>query len=189
MLYNSVAVTLLYFKPSKDTATMISLCTILGLSFVHDKCLIFTWINVVDINRFIANLIPYINSPLCALHLHQSLQQSSCTLAIYNIFLQKKKFEAPVDPLWLKKKSEEKFECPNPISGWCKFNQFFLCGLPYLVDSYNKKMVCFGEGVMELYMCENAIFFLPVNMPTVWCTGFLGHMTHYHVSWYFYHVL
>ena len=24
-------------------------------------------------------------------------------------------------------------------------------------------------------MCEKAVFFLPVNILTVWCAGFLGH--------------
>ena len=55
----------------------------------------------------------------------------------------------------------------------------FLCFLPYLEDSYDAKILCFGEGAMELSMHENAVFFLPVNTLTVWCTGFLGHTTHY----------
>ena len=33
-----------------------------------------------------------------------------------------------------------------------------LCGLPYLADSYNAKMVCFGEGAMELYACVKKLF-------------------------------
>jgi len=37
-------------------------------------------------------------------------------------------------------------------------------------------------GVMELRMHENHIIILPVNSQ-VWSTGFLGHTTHYHVSW------
>ena len=49
------------------------------------------------------------------------------------------------------------------------------------MDSYNAKMVCFGEGAVEFYMYENAIFFLFVNTPDV-AFGFLGHMTQYHVS-------
>ena len=34
----------------------------------------------------------------------------------------------------------------------------------YLADSYNAKMVYFGEGAMELCMCEKAVFFLPANI-------------------------
>ena len=41
-----------------------------------------------------------------------------------------------------------------------------LCGLPYLVDSYNARMVCFGEGNMEH---ENLVFFLSVNTHGVMC--------------------
>jgi len=33
------------------------------------------------------------------------------------------------------------------------------------------------------HWCEDDIFFLPVNILTVWCAGFLGSITHYHVSW------
>ena len=69
----------------------------------------------------------------------------------------------------------------------------------YLVDSYNTKMVCFGEEAIELYMCEKAIFFLPVNIlmlaflatrhttvcldnkPKPICTENLHHMILYHV--------
>ena len=51
-------------------------------------------------------------------------------------------------------------------------------GLPYLADSYNAKMVCFGEGAMELCMREKAVFFLSVNILTVWSAGFLGCKTH-----------
>ena len=49
-----------------------------------------------------------------------------------------------------------------------------LCGLLYLSDSYNAKMVCFVEGAMELCMYEKAVFFLSVNTLIAWCTGFLG---------------
>ena len=31
-------------------------------------------------------------------------------------------------------------------------------------------------------MCKNHILFLPVNILAVWCSGFVGRMTHYHVS-------
>ena len=34
----------------------------------------------------------------------------------------------------------------------------------------------------ELKRCENRVYFLPVNILTVWCAGFLGCMTHYRVS-------
>ena len=49
-----------------------------------------------------------------------------------------------------------------------------MCGVPYLGDSYNAKMVCFGERAMELCMREKAVFFLPVNILTVWSPVFLA---------------
>ena len=49
-----------------------------------------------------------------------------------------------------------------------------LCGIPYLEDSYIAKMVCFGDGAMELCMHEKAAFFLPVNVLTVWSPAFLA---------------
>ena len=36
------------------------------------------------------------------------------------------------------------------------------------------KMVCFGEGAMELCTYEKAVFFLPVNILTVWSPAFLA---------------
>ena len=44
------------------------------------------------------------------------------------------------------------------------------CGVPYLGDSYNAKLVCFGEGAMELCTHEKAVFFLPHGV----VAGFLG---------------
>ena len=49
-----------------------------------------------------------------------------------------------------------------------------LCGVPYLGDSYNAKIVCFGEGAMELCTHEKAVFFLPVNILMVWSPAFLA---------------
>ena len=37
-----------------------------------------------------------------------------------------------------------------------------------------QKIVCFGEGAMELCMREKAVFFLPVNILTVWSPAFLA---------------
>ena len=37
-----------------------------------------------------------------------------------------------------------------------------------------QKMVCFGEGAMELCTHEKAVFFLPVNILTVWSPVFLA---------------
>ena len=34
----------------------------------------------------------------------------------------------------------------------------------------------------ELHMCENHVFFLSVNILTVWHVSFLGRTAHYHVS-------
>ena len=45
---------------------------------------------------------------------------------------------------------------------------------PYLGDSYNAKMVCFGEGAMELCTYEKAVFFLPVNILMMWSPAFLA---------------
>ena len=45
--------------------------------------------------------------------------------------------------------------------------------MPYLGDSYNAKMVYFEEGVMELCTNEKVVFFLPVNILTVWLPAFL----------------
>ena len=61
--------------------------------------------------------------------------------------------------------------------------------LPYLEDSYNAKMVCFGEGAIELCTSEKAVFFIPVNMLTVWCAGFVGCTTRYRVSRYTHEIL
>ena len=49
-----------------------------------------------------------------------------------------------------------------------------LCGVPYLGDNYNAKVACFGEGAMELCTNEKAVFFLPVNILTVWSPAFLA---------------
>ena len=40
----------------------------------------------------------------------------------------------------------------NNVNFGCPFsglNYYLLCGLHYLADSYNAKMVCFGEGTMS----------------------------------------
>jgi len=52
--------------------------------------------------------------------------------------------------------------------------QNLLCGL---VDNYNLKMVCFGEGPIGMYKKA-----FPDNVATVWCADFLGCKTHDHVS-------
>ena len=43
-----------------------------------------------------------------------------------------------------------------------------------LGDSYNAKLVCFGEGTMKLCTHEKTVFFLPVNILTVWSPAFLA---------------
>ena len=75
--------------------------------------------------------------------------------AFYNFC---KVYEKKLKSLQLKK---EKDGCSYLAIGWYEYN---LYGLLYLADSYIAKMVCFGNGVMELYMCENAVFFLPVSV-------------------------
>ena len=52
--------------------------------------------------------------------------------------------------------------------------KFAVWRVPYFGDSYNAKMVCFGEEAMELCMHEKAVFFLPVNILTVWSLAFLA---------------
>ena len=47
----------------------------------------------------------------------------------------------------------------------------------------NIKIIPIRKGSMELHKHENHIFFLPINILTVWCASFLGCMTHYRVSW------
>ena len=76
-------------------------------------------------------------------------------LAFYNNFcsVPKKEIEAPIGPLQLKKKKKSILNIHLLVQIFCD-----------LVDSYKAKMMCFGEGTMELCMCENAIFFLPVNV-------------------------
>ena len=54
--------------------------------------------------------------------------------------------------------------------------------LPWLVGNSVANLVPIGKGITEIQKCENDVFFLPVNIPTVWCAGFLGYMTHYRVS-------
>jgi len=44
-------------------------------------------------------------------------------------------------------------------------------------------VVPFRQEIIELHRCENHVLFLPVNILTVWCAGFLGCMTYYcHVT-------
>ena len=48
------------------------------------------------------------------------------------------------------------------------------------------QQICLNSGKRSqsyIHGCENYILCLPVNILTVWCSGFLGCMTHYHVSW------
>jgi len=45
------------------------------------------------------------------------------------------------------------------------------------------KIIWFCKSFTEILICENRIIVLPVNNSQVWCTGFLGHTTHYHMSW------
>ena len=57
-----------------------------------------------------------------------------------------------------------------------------VCGLPSLTGTSLANLVPIGLGITELHRCENCIFFLPVNILTVWHAGFLGRTTHYRVS-------
>ena len=53
------------------------------------------------------------------------------------------------------------------------------CGLPYLADTSVATLVSIRQGITELQRCENCVYFLPVNILTVWRAGFLGRTTHY----------
>ena len=70
-------------------------------------------------------------------------------------FLQsvRKEIKAPIALVQDKKKNEDN-KSKFYISQMAVANLIkFACGLPYLVDSYNTKIVCFGEGA-RTYMYE-----------------------------------
>ena len=54
----------------------------------------------------------------------------------------------------------------------------FVCGLPYLAGISVVTLVSIGLGITELQRCEKRVYFLPVNILTVWRAGFLGRTTH-----------
>jgi len=58
------------------------------------------------------------------------------------------------------------------------------CEVMTLAGISTAKIVWFCKSVTELRVHENHIIFLPVNNSRVWHASFLGHTTHYHVSWY-----
>ena len=47
-------------------------------------------------------------------------------------------------------------------------------------------LVPIGEGIMKLRICVKiniaSVFFLPVNIPTMWCAGFLGLLDVHHYT-------
>ena len=94
LLYNFVAVTLLLFKLSKDTATMINLylhtncqvISILGLPCIRDRSLIIFYVNKCPEYSSDSQQTWYVNPPLHALHLCQRSRQSSYTFAFYSNF-------------------------------------------------------------------------------------------------------
>ena len=55
------------------------------------------------------------------------------------------------------------------------------CRLPWLAGNSVATLDPIGSGITEIQRCENDVFFLPVNIPTVWRTSFLGRTTHYRV--------
>ena len=88
-----------------------------------------------------------------------------------------------------KEEVEEKNEEKNPklwplvSRKWMeRFSSNLECGLPYLADTSVATLVSIGYGITELQRCENRVYFLPVNILTVWRAGFLGRTTHYRVS-------
>ena len=59
-----------------------------------------------------------------------------------------------------------------------RFSSKLECGLPYLAGTCVATLVSIGYGITELQRCENRVYFIPVNILTVWRAGFLGHTTH-----------
>ena len=63
-------------------------------------------------------------------------------------------------------------------NGWSDFLQNWFVNSPH----WPANLVPIGLGITELHRCENWVFFLPVNILTVWRAGFLGRTTHHRVS-------
>ena len=63
-----------------------------------------------------------------------------------------------------------------------RFSSNLVCGLPLLAGISLANVVSIALGITELHRCENCVFFLPVDILTVWRADFLGCMTYYHVS-------
>ena len=60
----------------------------------------------------------------------------------------------------------------------------FEWGLLCMKANTTVNLILFGWDITEIRMCENRNFVLPVNILTLLAhTVFLGHTTHYHVSW------
>ena len=59
-----------------------------------------------------------------------------------------------------------------------RFSSTLECGLPYLAGTSAATLVSIVSGITELQRCENRVYFLPVNILTVWRAGFLGRTTH-----------
>ena len=60
-----------------------------------------------------------------------------------------------------------------------RFSLHLVCGLPLLAGISLANLVPIGLDITELHRCENCVFFLPVNILTVWRAGFLGRTTHF----------
>jgi len=58
------------------------------------------------------------------------------------------------------------------------------CEVMRLADVSTEEISWLHWSVKELRIHENYIIFLPVNNSRLWHTSFLGHTTHYCVSWY-----
>ena len=94
----------------------------------------------------------------------------------------RKEIEAP---LGRRKKNEEIKTKLWPLISQKRLRRFpsnLVCGVAYLADTSVVKLVPIGYEIMELQRCENHVFFLPVNILTVWRAGFLGRTTHYCLS-------
>jgi len=91
-----------------------------------------------------------------------------------------------------KKKKKRKKKWRNLANFWrfisrkrpVRFSWNLKCEVMTLASISTAKIVLFRWSVMELRIHENCVFVLPVNNSRMWCTGFLGHTTHYRVSWW-----
>ena len=150
----------------------------------------------------------YVNPPLHALHLCQRSRKLSYTFAFYNNFEKcAKRNQSPRSPPTVQhkkkktKKLKRNFECPYLASSCCKVNQ--ICCVVYPTWgtaimqkwralekaswSYAHMKSCFFSFLLIYSRCDHRLSWPHDTLPCVLINhgvvaGFLGCMTHYHVS-------